>query len=261
MVTISGIVLAKNSESMIADCLDTLSFCDEIIVIDDGSSDRTVDLARRMGAKVFVHSAESFAEKRNFGLSKAKGEWVLYLDSDERVSAELRQNIQDALREGKHSIVAFRILRKNFYFGNHEWPNIEKLERLFKKSALKEWRGEVHETPVVEGKIGDLEGYVLHYTHRDLSSMVKKTIEWSKIEAELRFKNNHPQMSWWRFFRVMGTGFFDSYVNQRGYKAGTAGLVESLYQAFSMFITYARLWEMQSQTKNKNEKFKTIDKV
>ena len=247
MNKISAIVIAKNAESVLADCLDTLSFCDEVIVIDDESTDRTADLAKRMGAKVFSHNAESFAQKRNFGLTKAKGEWVLYLDTDERVSSELKGNIQEAIMQKKTSVAAYRLKRKNFYFGNHEWPYIEKLERLFKKDLLKEWSGKVHETPVIDGEIGDLEGFVLHYTHRDLSSMVEKTVEWSKIEAELRFKQHHPPMSWWRFFRVMFTGFYTSYIVQKGYKAGTAGLVESIYQAFSMFITYARLWEMQNK--------------
>ena len=88
--------------------------------------------------------------------------------------------------------------------------------------------------------------------------MVAKTINWSQIEAELRFKSNHPPMSWWRFIRVIITGFVNSYFIQKGYKAGTAGLVESIYQAFSMFITYARLWEMQQEhqiSKIKSQKY------
>ena len=77
--------------------------------------------------------------------------------------------------------------------------------------------------------------------------MVNKTLEWSKIEAELRFNSNHPKMVWWRFPRVMTTAFLNSYVKQGGYKVGTVGIIESVYQSFSMFITYARLWEMQKK--------------
>ena len=144
---------------------------------------------------------------------------------------------------------AYRIQRKNFYFGNNEWPYIEKLERLFKKSALEEWYGELHESPRIKGTVGTLEGFLLHYTRQSITAMVNKTIKWSEIEAELRFNNNHPQMSWWRFLRVMITAFYDSYIRQKGYTAGTAGLVESMYQSYSMFITYARLWEMQNKGK------------
>ena len=98
-------------------------------------------------------------------------------------------------------------------------------------------------------EIGMLEGYLLHYTHRDLKSMVEKTMEWSKVEAELRYKSGHPKITWWRFPRVMLTAFFDSYIRQGGWKAGAVGLIESMYQSFSIFVTYARLWEMQQEKK------------
>lgn len=245
---LSAIIITKNAEPLIADCIDSLSFCDEIIVIDNNSGDRTEDLARHMGAKVVTYGSDSFAELRNFGLKKVKGEWVLYIDADERISSELRDNILQQIKNDSDEFAAYKIKRKNFYFGNHEWPTIEKLERLFKRDNLIEWYGKLHETPTVKGAIGEIDGFLLHYSHRDLTSMVEKTISWSQIEAELRFKAHHPQMSWWRFFRVIITGFFNSYVKQKGYKAGTAGLVESIYQSFSMFITYARLWEMQEES-------------
>ena len=146
--------------------------------------------------------------------------------------------------------MAFRVRRKNYYLGSskkNEWPYIEKLERVFKKGSLKKWRGKLHESPVVEGEVGDLENFLLHFTHRNLTQMLDKTIEWSEIEAETRFKNNHPEMSWWRFPRVMIRAFFDSYFKQGGYKIGTAGLIESIYQSFSIFITYAKLWEKQNK--------------
>ena len=86
--------------------------------------------------------------------------------------------------------------------------------------------------------------------------MLNKTIEWSETEANLRFSNNHPKMSWWRFPRVMFSAFFNSYLKQGGYKAGTVGIIESIYQAFSIFITYAKLWEKQQKGKIQNAKVK-----
>jgi len=253
MTKISAIILTKNAENVIADCIDSVLFCDEVIIIDDYSTDRTAELAKHLGASVFPYSSESFAKKRNLGLSKAKGKWILYLDSDERVSPELRDAIKTVLERKKDIYAAYRLNRKNFYLGNNEWPTMEKLERLFKKTKLEEWYGDLHESPRVNGDIGDLdEGYIQHYTHQDLKSMLNKTIQWSKIEAELRLNADHPKMSWWRFYRVMGTAFYDSYVKQKGYKVGTAGLVESIFQAFSMFITYARLWELQESKTQKN---------
>lgn len=262
MIKLSVIILAKNAEDLLVDCIESVNFADEIIVIDDNSKDRTVDIAKRLGAKVIKNTATSFAEKRNVGLAHAKGEWVLYIDTDERVSTALQKSIQSAIQSvaknldplpsvqnDKKDLVAYKVKRQNFYLGNHPWPKIEELERLFKKSQLKEWYGQLHESPKVDGSIGLLDGYLLHYTHRDLSSMLEKTIVWSDAEAKLRFDAHHPQMTWWRFPRVIMTAFFDSYIKQQGYKAGTMGLIESMYQAFSMFVTYAKLWEMQEKRK------------
>lgn len=242
---ISAVILSKDSEELIKDCIDSVKFCDEIIVVDAGSRDKTVNIALGKGAKVINSEPGNYALSRNLGLKKASYEWILYVDTDERVTKQLRDNIKSQTSNLKSNIVAYRIKRKNFYFGNHEWPYVEKLERLFRKENLKGWYGKIHESPIIEGKVGTLDGYLLHYTHRNLSSMVEKTLEWSKIEAELRFRANHPKMTWWRFPRVMTTAFLDSFVRQEGYKAGVIGLIESMYQSFSIFVTYARLWELQ----------------
>jgi glycosyltransferase involved in cell wall biosynthesis len=252
LVKLSAIILTKNAEAVIADCIDSVSFCDEIIIIDDNSNDRTPDLAKHMGAHVYNNEEKSFAEKRNFGLKKAKGKWVLYIDSDERVTPELKKSIEAIVDNDKNVANAYRIQRKNFYYGNHEWPYIEKLERLFKRTKLIEWYGDLHETAKVDGEISEIEeGTLLHYTRTSITAMVSKTNQWSEVEAELRQKANHPKMSAWRFFRVMMTGFYGSYIKQEGWRAGTAGLVESIYQAFSMFITYAKLWEKQQKSTEK----------
>jgi glycosyltransferase involved in cell wall biosynthesis len=249
MYKITAVIIAKNAEEMIADCIDSVSFCDEIIVIDNGSTDRTRELVKHMGARVFETKSNNFSELRNLGLSKVKTKWVLYVDSDERADPELKKSIKEkvlGIKKGD-KFAAFKIKRKEFYFGNYEWPQIQEHVRLFDKKSLKKWEGKLHESPKFEGEEGALDGLLLHYTHRNLSEMVEKTAEWSGVEAGLRFRANHPKMTAWRFLRVMVTAFYDSYIKQRGFRAGTAGLVESLYQAFSMFITYARLWEMQNK--------------
>lgn len=252
MKTISAIVIAKNEEKMIKECIASLSFCNEIVVVDSGSEDKTVEIAEKMDAKVFRYESQDFSDLRNFGASKATSDWILYVDADERVPLRLKEEIE--LKILKESIFdAYRIKRKNFYLGDNEWPYVEKIERLFKKKNLRGWKGKLHESPIVDGKIGELENFLTHYTHEDLSTMVKKTLEWSRTEAELRFEASHPRMTWWRFPRVMLSAFINSYIVQRGWRAGTAGVVESIYQVFSIFITYARLWELQNK-KNKNAK-------
>src|SRR5258706_7904104 len=256
-MNITAIIITKNAEKIIEDCLKSVSFCDEIIVVDNASTDTTVSIAKKYKAHILIESTNDFSKLRNSGLSHAKSDWVLYIDSDERVSEELRQNIQGVIAnpamrgEAIFDVSAYRIKRKNFYLGNHEWPTVEKLERLFKREKLEKWYGQLHESPIVKGEVGELDGFLLHYTHRDLNSMLEKTIEWSEVEAELRLNANHPSMTWWRFPRVMVTAFLDSYIRQKGFKAGTAGLIESMYQSYSIFVTYARLWELQQEnTKN-----------
>lgn len=242
---LSAIIIAKNSEKIITQCIASVSFCDEILVVDGGSTDDTKEVAQKLGAKVIAGEPYDFAKQRNIGKLHAKGEWIFYIDTDERVSSSLAKSILEVIENPLAD--AYKVQRKNFYLGNFPWPGVEKLERLFRRKSLKQWVGKLHESPIVEGKVGELSGFLVHFSHQNLSSMVSKTNQWSEIEADLRFKNNHPDMSWWRFFRVMFTGFFNSYITQRGFKAGTPGLIESIYQAFSMFITYAKLWEKQHE--------------
>lgn len=246
MSKLSAIIIAKNAENLIVDCIESVEFADEVIVVDNNSTDRTIEIAKKLKAKVVKEDTNDFAKQRNTGLKQAKSDWVFYIDTDERVTPELAREIQKEIEENKE-YTAFRVTRQNFYLGNHPWPKQEHLERLFKKSKLKEWYGALHESPRVEGKMGDLGGLLLHYTHRDLTSMLQKTIQWSQVEAQLRFDAHHPPMTWWRFFRVMVTGFYDSYIRQQGYQAGVVGIIESIYQSFSMFVTYARLWELQQK--------------
>src|SRR5438034_8969271 len=194
--TISAIILAKNAESDIIDCLDSVSFCDErIVVLDSHSTDRTEDLAKRAGARVIKTDTSNFSERRNTGLEAAKGEWVFYIDTDESVTPVLRDAILATIKISPVSNVAYKIKRKNFYLGKHEWPAIEKLERLFFKNKLKKWKGTLNESPIVDGNIGELDGFLEHYTHKNLKAMLDKTIQWSEVEAKLRLDAHHPKMT------------------------------------------------------------------
>lgn len=249
METISAIILTKNSGNILEDCLKSLSFCSEIILVDDNSTDQTLRIAKNYKAKIIQNKEENFAKRRELGLKHATSEWIVYVDSDERISDLLRKNIQYQISNIKYptKLVAFKLKRKNFYLGSYAWPKIEELERLFKRDKLKGWYGVLHESPKVEGEVGVLDGYLLHYTHRNLSEMLAKTIKWSTYEAQARFQAGHPKITWWRFFRVIISGFWDSYISQGGWRVGIAGFVESIYQGFSLFITYAKLWELQQK--------------
>ena len=248
-MNITAVIIAKNEENMIADCIDSVNFADEIILINNNSIDRTAEIAEKMGAKIIDANTNDFSKLRNIGIEKSKGKWIFYIDSDERVSEELKKSIIEKTKN-EENFTAYKINRQNFYLGKTKWPKIENMERLFLREKLKSWKGKLHESAIFEGEVGKLNGYLLHFTHRNLSQMLDKTIKWSDTEASLRFETKHPKMTWWRFPRVMITSFFDSYVKQKGYKMGASGLIESIFQAYSSFITYAKLWELQNQNNN-----------
>ena len=190
-------------------------------------------LAKRNNAEIISKKFEDFSKQREAGLREAKSDWIIYIDADERVTPELKKEIEEVIL-GNDSKDAYVIKRRNFYFGNHEWLYFEKIVRLFRKESLKGWSGKIHESPVYVGKVGELKSFLNHYTHRDLTSMLNKTIVWSDTEAEIRFNANHPRMSWWRFPRVMITSFLTYFIKQKGYKAGNCGA----YRKYISIIQY-----------------------
>lgn len=248
---LTAIIIAKDEAKRIEKCLQSISWVDEIILVDNGSCDSTQLIAKRWHARIVECKLHDFSALRNIGKQESTGDWILYVDADEIIPPELRDEIKKKIMKfpDKESFAAFSIKRKNTYLGS-SWPYQDTMKRLFWKKALICWHGEIHETALVNGKIGILRESLIHNTHRNLEEMVKKTNEWSIVEAKLRFASHHPMVTWWRFLRVMITGFYASFVQQHGWKAGAAGWIESIYQAFSMFITYAKLWELQNNSKS-----------
>jgi glycosyltransferase involved in cell wall biosynthesis len=246
-VNISAIIITRDEQDKIKSCIQTLDFADEIIVIDNCSKDKTVQNAKQAGAKVYEITGHDFSYLRNIGKEKAKGKWLLYIDADERISKNLSKELL-AVMHKNHAKKAYSVVRQNYFF-NKKWPKEERMVRFMQKEALVGWQGSLHESPIIAGNIGHLHGLLTHHTHNDLTHMVQKTNEWSQTEAQLRFNNGHPAIAWWRIIRVMTTVFWQNYFEKSGWRAGTVGLIESMYQSFSIFITYAKLWEMQNEHK------------
>lgn len=245
--SLSAIVIAKNEALRIGTCLDALTFCDESFVADNGSIDETIGEAKKHHARVVAFHEEDFAALRNAAAKSVHSEWILYVDADEVISPELAEAIRKTVNTWRPGDpLSYRLHRTNYYLGKR-WPVGEWMLRLFKQDALKRWEGELHETAVTKGRVGQLTGEIMHDTHRSLEEMVAKTNEWSETEAALRLAAHHPPISWWRLIRVMITGFWQSFVGQGGWRTGTVGWIESIYQGFSLFITYAKLWEMQQK--------------
>ena len=250
-IRLSVIIIARNEEERIGTCIDSLSFADEVVVADNGSTDETVKIAVKKRAVVSTYKTSDFAKLRNNAAKAVSGNWILYVDADEVVSPTLATNILEHISSNTFS--GYELFRKNYYLGKL-WPTGEWKLRLFRKEALKKWFGALHESPAIEGVIGRIEGDLLHDTHRTRAEMVAKTNEWSETEAILRLEANHPPVTWWRILRMILTGFWDSYIKQGGWRVGTVGVIESMYQGFSMFVTYAKLWEMQDKSQPSNVK-------
>lgn len=257
---LSVIVIAKDEESMIEACLESVKWTDEIIVVDNGSKDGTLKIAKKYTDKIFQMDARDFAEVRNFAMDKAKGEWVLYVDADERVLEPLKKEIEVMISFADFS--AYAISRKNIIFGTEVkygpfWPDW--VIRLLKKSDFEEWIGKVHEYPKFKGKLGYSKNSLLHLTHRNLDQIILKSLEWSKIDAKLRMDAKHPKMSGWRFLRIFTAEILYQGILRRGFLNGSIGIMDSLLQAFSLYMTYVRLWELQ-QSKPRDKVYEEIDK-
>lgn len=257
---ISAIVLTKNEENRIEACLESIKWVDEIIVIDSYSQDKTTEIAKKFGAKIFIREFDNYVNQKNWAFSKSSGDWILYIDADERVLKLLKLEIINLVLDDQYS--AYAISRRNIIFGQEEkygpfWPDW--VIRLVRRKDFTKWVGEVHEHMEFKGKLGYTKNSLLHLTHRNVDQIIFKNLEWSKIDARLRFDSGHPKMSSWRFLRILFTELFYQGIVRRGFFSGSIGTMDALLQTFSLVTTYIRLWEMQ-QPKPLSEIYANIDK-
>jgi len=244
---LTGIVIAKNEQKMIGDCLKSLDFVDEIILVDTGSSDDTNKIAKSHNAKIVSSLDKDYSSWRNTGLKHSTGDWIIYLDADERVSPALRKEILQVILD-KNAADAYDLPRNNVFLGklmHHGGWAGDYVTRLFKKKSLVRYENPLHEQPVFTGKFVKLSQRLTHYSHRDLSSMLEKTIFFTGYESELRFQTHHPIVVSWRFVRVMFTEFWHRFIKLSAWRDGTEGVIDGIFQIFNTFIIYARLWEKQ----------------
>jgi len=257
---ISAIVHTYNEEQNIRKCLNSLEWVDEIIVVDNGSQDKTLDIAKKYTEKIFKTDLQDFSEIRNLGMEKTVGDWVLFVDTDERVTAFLKTELEALVALSDCS--AYAISRRNIIFGKEIsnspfWPDW--VIRLIKKDQFEEWVGRVHEYPKFKGNLGYTKNSLIHLTHRNIDQIVLKSLEWSKIDAKLRLDANHPKMSGWRFLRILISEIFKQGILRKGFFNGTIGIMDSLLQVFSMLMSYIRLWQMQ-QPKDLENVYDDLDK-
>jgi len=246
--SITAIILVKNEELMLANCIETLRWCTQIIIVDTGSSDQSVNIAESLGAKVLHCSAQSFAEKRNFPLSHVTTDWVFYIDADERVVPQLAREVLVQIETTTSNALSMHRLNmmygKFFHFGG--WEK-EFVNRIFRKTALTSWTGDIHETPVFEGTVTQLHTSLFHLTHRNTTDGLLKTLSWTPIEAKLLFEGNTSPVTGWTLLRKTAMEFIRRAFLKNGRKDGMEGLIEAGIQAMNRYLVYVQLWELQQQ--------------
>jgi len=239
---ISAVVLTKNEEENIKECLESLKWCDEIIVIDDYSEDNTRETAKILGAKVFLrHLNNDFGQQRNFALKQAQGEWVLFIDADERISSALASEIKYKVLSSKYK--GFYLKRHDFFGG--KWLKYGetakvKLLRLGKRRAG-EWKRKVHETWEIKGKLGELKNPIPHYPHQTISEFLESINFFSTLHAEVLFKEGVKTNTFQIIVYPLGK-FFQNYFLRLGFLDGTPGLIVALMMSFHSFLARAKLY-------------------
>ncbi len=221
---LSACIITLNEADRIGDCLASLSFCDEVVVIDSGSDDGTREIAEQAGARVIVRPFEGFRSQKAFAVAQASHDWVLCIDADERISERLRQQIEAARERDFDAVAGYRFARLSYYFGKflhhgNAYPDMGL--RLFDRRRGG-WRGarEVHESASVDGPVGTLRGDLIHYPYRSLQQQLAKTERYARMMAE----HDHARgkrgsvlkmvlSPAWRFWRgyVLRLGFLDGW--------------------------------------------------
>lgn len=256
-VTLSVVVITFNEEANLPRTLESVKWADEIVVVDSGSTDRTVEIARSYGAKVFIEPWKGFAAQKNSALEKATGDWILSLDADEAVSGGLAaaiQRIMDADEDEVRSISGLFVARKNFFLG--EWIRHggfypDRKLRLFRKSAGLFENRLVHEDIKVQGKTAALDHFfeerdinLVHHAYPTLSSYIEHMDRYSSLGAQMAVEKGRSGFSFLDLVVRPMLTFIYNYFFRFGFLDGREGLLLHLYHSVYVSWKYAKVWEL-----------------
>jgi len=243
---ISAVVLTKNSQDTIKDCLSSLAFVAEIIVIDDFSSDKTVSIAKKFGAKVYQRKlAGDFAKQRNFGLTKTSNSWILCVDADEKVDNLLREEISK-IQSSNTDINGYYLKRQDIILGKGlRFGETSRTFLLrFAKKGSGKWKRRVHEYWDVSGKVSRLKYPLNHVSHFDLSYSFFKINYYSQLHAAEKYENKEKSSLAKIMFWPIGK-FFVNYIFRFGFLDGVHGFVFAIMMSFHSFLGWSNLWILQ----------------
>jgi glycosyltransferase involved in cell wall biosynthesis len=241
MANLSVIIITKNEEANIRACIESVAWADEIIVVDSGSSDATVEICRELGAQVYVHDWPGFGMQKNRALGYATKDWVFSIDADERVTHELREGIQSAMQRGQAE--GYEIPRLSSFCGrymHHSGWYPDYVLRLFRRGSGKFSDDLVHERVIVNGPIAKLQQLLLHESFRDLEQLLAKINHYSTASAQMLHRKNRTASlkkavghALWAFFR--------SYFLRAGFLDGREGFMLAVSTAEGTYYRYLKL--------------------
>lgn len=244
---LSVVVITLNAERQLANCLASVAFADELLVVDSGSTDATLDIAKRHGARVLHQPWLGFGKQKNYAVTQARHRWVLCLDADERISEALRDSIRAALANPQFQ--AYEMPRRNRFMGRwlrHGEGYPDRSVRLFDRERAQWSNDAVHEKVIVRGSTGRLAGDILHESEAGLADYIDKQNRYTTLAAEtLHRRGTHAglmRLLVSPFFRFMKLYFF-----RLGFLDGFAGLVHIAIGCFNSFVKYAKLRELNSR--------------
>jgi glycosyltransferase involved in cell wall biosynthesis len=251
---ISVCIITFNEEKNIVDCLESVNWVDEIVVVDSFSKDRTVDLCRKYTDKIYQIEWQGHVKQKNCALEYATNEWVLCLDADERLSPKLKEEIKSVLSTDGQKIDGYFFPRHSYYLGrwiNHGgWYPDYKL-RLFRKSKGR-WGGkDPHDKVILNGTTTRLQGSLLHFVYKNLSHQLQTVDSFSTITANV-LEGEDERFSPMKLIFRPPFRFFEMYVIKKGFLDGLPGFIIAVASSFYVFLKYAKLWELTKHKKEEN---------
>ncbi|MEN2412695.1 glycosyltransferase family 2 protein [Flavobacterium mesophilum] len=234
---LSVIILTYNEESHIANAIKSVAFADEIIVLDSYSTDSTPEIVSNLGVQLIYRKFDNYSSQRNHAIKSATGDWILFLDADERVTAELRDEIIESINSDKS--VAYRIWFPHFFMDRFLFHYTDKVTRLMKNENIR-FVNEVHEKLVLKTKPPVLKNYMVHLTYKGLFNFISKKDKYAWFQAKMSSEKGKKATLWLLFFKPFYR-FFHTYFVKRVYLDGVPGLAAAAIDAYGVFSRYAKM--------------------